>query len=299
MKSKNKKNVKQLLSDKIADALTLKPRADIEDDTVFGTKPRTVTWAELGSSDSEDEATISDFRKRNVNLLSDISKKYEGKVVTRKNFENSEEESDISESEDSSNKDQNVSQKMSMDSSDDSEKEQGVPKSMELKESDSEDFDSDAESDDYSITKFGKKSQDATDNEESEDVEENDDDGDAYDISQMDEPMKEDFEHVKKQNISEEAKKGICVRNQLLVWENLLEMRIHLQRCMNTANQMPMPDTYATLKDQTEFIEEANATKLNVANVLDKYVFIAIYLILLLGISIVCHLGLGFCQHIM
>ncbi|XP_030030259.2 protein Aatf [Manduca sexta] len=272
MKSKNKKNVNQLLSDKIADALTLKPRADIEDDTVFGTKPRTVTWAELGSSDSEDEATISDFRKRNVNLLSDISKKYEGKVVTRKNFENSEEESDISDSEDSSNKDQNVSQKMSMDSSDDSEKEQDVPNSnsMELKESDSEDFDSDAESDDYSITKFGKKSQDATDNEESEDAEEDDDDGDAYDISQMDEPMKEDFEHVKKQNISEEAKKGICVRNQLLVWENLLEMRIHLQRCMNTANQMPMPDTYATLKDQTEFIEEANATKLNVANVLDK-----------------------------
>lgn len=47
-------------------------------------------------------------------------------------------------------------------------------------------------------------------------------------------------------------------------------MRIHLQRCVNSANQMPMPETYNELKNSNEFVEESNNTKLNVATVLDK-----------------------------
>lgn len=104
----------------------------------------------------------------------------------------------------------------------------------------------------------------------SEEDNDEEEDGEGYDISQMDEPMKEEFEHVKKQNVSEEAKKGACVRNQLLIWEGLLEMRIHLQRCMNTANMMPMADKYRELKESKEFEEESNATMNNIATVLDK-----------------------------
>lgn len=100
--------------------------------------------------------------------------------------------------------------------------------------------------------------------------EEEEEDGEGYDISQMDEPVKEEFEHVKKQNISEEAKKGACVRNQLLIWESLLEMRIHLQRCMNSANMMPLADKYAELKGFKEFDEESSVAVNNVATVVDK-----------------------------
>lgn len=100
--------------------------------------------------------------------------------------------------------------------------------------------------------------------------EEEEEDGEGYDISQMDEPVKEEFEHVKKQNISEEAKKGACVRNQLLIWESLLEMRIHLQRCMNSANMMPMPDKYVELKGFKEFEEESSVAVNNIATVVDK-----------------------------
>ncbi|KAJ8717713.1 hypothetical protein PYW07_005643 [Mythimna separata] len=279
MKPKQKKTPQKLLSDKIADALTVKPRADIEDDQVFGTKPKTVTRDDLGSSDSEVEAAISDFRKRNVGLLSEFSKKYEGQVVSRKDLEDSDEEGSSSDDDLLEEKQpQKKKQDFSIDSEgSDSENDLSKTKTIEEKSSDLEDSDSEAESEDYSITQFQKQlnadsedDEEGSGDEEGSDEEEDDDEGEGYDISQMDEPMKENFEHVKKQNLSEDAKKGICVRNQLLLWESLLEMRIHLQRCVNTANQMPMPETYNELKENEEFVEETNATKANVTNVLDK-----------------------------
>ncbi|XP_072942590.1 protein AATF [Epargyreus clarus] len=255
MKPKQKKSSKPILSDKIADALTVKPRADIEDDHVFHTKPKTLTRADLSSSDSEDEAAISDFRKRNVNLLSDISKKYEGKVVSRRDLKS--EVSDGSGSEIERNHSE-------VDSGDDTDNEKIEQNSV----------DSD-ESDDYRITQFKKQlesdeSGQSGEGSDEHDGEDEDDDEEGYDISQMEEPVKEEFEHVKKQNISEEAKKGNCVRSQLLLWEGLLEMRIHLQRCMNTANRMPMSDYYGQLKQSNEFVEETVNTVNNVTNVLEK-----------------------------
>lgn len=302
MKLKQKKNAKLTLSDKIADALTLKPRADIEDDQVFRTKPQTLSRADFGSSDSEDEAAISDFRKRNVNLLSEVSKKYSGRVISRKDLAQS--GSDISgdDSDDDEELPQNGKQKIEEGSSDSETEDHALSQSKlesesEIESEDEEptidritqfkkqihasddenddriaqfkkqiqgsDDDSDVESDDYSITRFKKPVQAGDESDE-------DDEDEGYDISQLEEPMLENFEHVKKQNLSEEAKKGICVRNQLLVWEGLLEMRIHLQRCVSTANQMPMPDTFSELQRSNEFLEESNTTKANVAKVLDK-----------------------------
>ncbi|XP_075981420.1 apoptosis antagonizing transcription factor [Anticarsia gemmatalis] len=280
MKIKQKKSTKKLLSDKIADALTVKPRADIEDDQVFGTKPKTVSKDDIGSSDSEVEAAISDFRKRNVNLLSEVSKKYEGQVVSRKDLKKSDE--DESEDEEITSEeelsDTNKEQISLHSEGSDSEEEVPTLKSTTKDSEESDDSGSDAESEDYSITQFKKQlydnsdddAEDGSEEEDGEEDEEDDDEGEGYDISQMDEPMKETFEHVKKQNISEEAKKGNAVRNQLLLWEGLLEMRIHLQRCMNTANQMPMPEVYNELKENESFQEDTNATKANIANVLDK-----------------------------
>lgn len=272
MKLKAKKITKSTLSDKISDALTLKPRADIEDDHVFGTKPKIISRADLGSSDSEDEAAISDFRKRNVNLLSDVNKKYEGQVASRKDFEESgDESSSIDEQESLSN---NVKQGMQDDSASDIEESEeeleGGNDIAATMDTDSDGNGSDRESDDYSITNFKKQleSDDESQNDGGDNVE--DDDQEGYDISQMDDPVKEDFEHVKKQNLSEEAKKGICVRNQLLVWESLLEMRIHLQRCVNTANQMPDSETYNNLKCNEDFQAESENAKENIAKALEK-----------------------------
>ncbi|CAK1584285.1 unnamed protein product [Parnassius mnemosyne] len=269
MKLKQKKSSKTTLSEKIADALTVKPRADIEDDHVFNSKPKTLSRAEFSSSDSEDDAIISEFRKRNVSLLSEISKKYEGKVVSRKELEENNEEAD------STVKDiTNVSDKNDV---------HDKQRHQINTDSNSEG----SESDDYSITNIKKRiassqdeesdetgDDDHIDNDDDDDDEDDDDDDDddkgTYDISQMEEPVKENFEHMKKQNISEEAKKGASVRNQLLIWESLLEMRIHLQRCMSSANKMPMKDIFMELRYNPEFAEESNKTINNVATILDK-----------------------------
>lgn len=288
MKFKQKSSSKTL-SDKIADALTVKPGVDIEDDQVFGTKPKTVSRVDFSSSESEDEAAISDFRKRNVNLLSEINKKYEGKVTSRKNLEeSSSEQSEESDIVDESNEESDVenstlesgkTKDATVSDSEESEIEEEIPKLQKSTEHTDSESDDTEESDDYSITQFKKQiaeSSDEEDNKEGDDEDSDDDDdddgdeGDGYDISQQDEPIPENFEHIKKQNVSEEAKKGGCVRNQLLLWEGLLEMRIHLQRCMTTANQMPLPETHEVLKGNNNFDEECNTTKANITNVLDK-----------------------------
>ncbi|XP_068620404.1 protein AATF-like [Battus philenor] len=261
MKLKQKKSMNISLSEKIADALTVKPRADIEDDHVFNTKPKTLSRVEFSSSDSEDNALISDFRKRNVNLLSEISKKYEGKVVSRKEIEENSEDEDSDDN--------------PFDAADKTIVQDATSETGNVSDGGSG---SDGESDDYSISKLQNqttKSQDDSDvtDEEQDDQDDDsgsDDENNQYDISAMDEPIKESFEHMKKQNISEEAKKGDCVRNQLLIWESLLEMRIHLQRCISSANKMPMNDYFKELQQNMEFAEESNNTVNNVALVLEK-----------------------------
>ncbi|XP_039759476.1 protein AATF [Pararge aegeria] len=305
MKFKQKKSSKSILSDKIADALTVRPRADIEDDHIFNTKPNTVSRADY-SSESEDEAAISDFRKRTANLLSDISKKYEGEVVSRKELEDSVNSSDLSDGEsnyatsgkgldDSNNglSDDDLPGKHEMarssnGSEDDSENDDDgesadysilktesktIPNKLPGKV-DGTSSDEDGEENDYSMIKKqiqGESDEDQSDASGEEEEDEEEDEGEGFDISQLNEPVQEEFEHVKRQNVSEEGKKGACVRNQLLIWESLLEMRIHLQRCMNTANMMPMSDKYGELKDCKEFAEESNVTMNNVSTVLDKF----------------------------
>lgn len=259
MKPKKINKSRNILSDKIVDAITVKPRPDIEDDHVFGTKPKTTSRVDFSSSGSDDEEYISDFRKRNVNLLSEISKKYEGEVISRNELKHNSDDNSLDKND-----------KLSSNAESDED----------VRESDA--TDSSAESDDYTITKLKgdisnnerHKASDEDDGNDSDEEDYNDsgDDDDGYDISQQEAPVLEKFEHMKKENVAQEVKKGACVRNQLLLWENLLETRIHLQRCVNTANQMPMHDMYENLKhiNSNEFTKHCNVAKTTVAGILDK-----------------------------
>ncbi|KAH9633203.1 hypothetical protein HF086_017758 [Spodoptera exigua] len=264
MKPKQKKTPQKLLSDKIADALTVKPRADIEDDQVFGTKPKTVTRGDFGSSDSEVEAAISDFRKRNVGLLSEFSKKYEGQVVSRKDLEESGDDDSSSDDEESIQKPLLKKKQDTAIDSDASGSENELSKSMANKsqESDFDDSESEGESDDYSIMQFKKQLNDDSEDEEggsdaeegSDDDEDDGDEREGFDISQMEEPMKEEFEHVKKQNITEEAKKGICVRNQLLLsLQNLLLSKYpETKTICNKKLSKQQPETKQTANEDSD-----------------------------------------------
>ncbi|KAL8199173.1 UNVERIFIED_CONTAM: hypothetical protein K2H54_036167 [Gekko kuhli] len=48
--------------------------------------------------------------------------------------------------------------------------------------------------------------------------------------------------------VAEEVEKGRAVKNQIALWDQLLEGRIKLQKALVTANQLPQPDTFPKFK---------------------------------------------------
>lgn len=67
-------------------------------------------------------------------------------------------------------------------------------------------------------------------------------------------------------------RKGVCVRNQLRIWENLLEIRIQLQKCLLTGNKMPQSENFNEIKTASgeEFMNNVSKTRNNLSNLLDK-----------------------------
>ncbi|EMP37708.1 Protein AATF [Chelonia mydas] len=53
-----------------------------------------------------------------------------------------------------------------------------------------------------------------------------------------------------KEKVSEEVEKGKAVKNQIALWDQLLEGRIKLQKALLTANQLPQPDTFPAFKKE-------------------------------------------------
>uniref|UniRef100_A0A8C8ZAX6 Apoptosis antagonizing transcription factor n=1 Tax=Prolemur simus TaxID=1328070 RepID=A0A8C8ZAX6_PROSS len=50
--------------------------------------------------------------------------------------------------------------------------------------------------------------------------------------------------------VSEEVEKGRAVKNQIALWDQLLEGRIKLQKALLTTNQLPQPDVFPVFKDR-------------------------------------------------
>ncbi|XP_067394205.1 protein AATF isoform X2 [Emydura macquarii macquarii] len=52
------------------------------------------------------------------------------------------------------------------------------------------------------------------------------------------------------EKVSEEVEKGKAVKNQIELWDQLLEGRIKLQKALLTANRLPQPDTFPAFKKE-------------------------------------------------
>lgn len=87
--------------------------------------------------------------------------------------------------------------------------------------------------------------------------------------SSEEEENSEAFEHMKTSDVPLEKKKGICTRNQINIWESILEMRIQLQKCLITANKMPQKRIFEEL--ETEFGDKAKDVKGTVTDLLEKF----------------------------
>ncbi|KYM98587.1 Protein AATF [Cyphomyrmex costatus] len=71
-------------------------------------------------------------------------------------------------------------------------------------------------------------------------------------------------------NVDTEIEKGNCVRNQLKLWENFLEMRIKLQKCVVISNQMPQYDVHKELGSDTNFVKKVSETKMKLALIMEN-----------------------------
>ncbi|XP_066142804.1 protein AATF-like [Euwallacea fornicatus] len=79
------------------------------------------------------------------------------------------------------------------------------------------------------------------------------------------------FQHMHKTNRSDQVKKGLCIRNQLSIWENLLELRIQMQKCLLSMNKMPQKDHFKEMSIQSEEFEtKSKEVQKGVSNILDK-----------------------------
>ncbi|XP_016040974.2 protein AATF [Erinaceus europaeus] len=84
--------------------------------------------------------------------------------------------------------------------------------------------------------------------EEGDDEEDFDSEEDrAEDKNSEDDGVVMTFSSVK---VSEEVEKGRAVKNQIALWDQLLEGRIKLQKALLTTNQLPQPDVFPIFKEK-------------------------------------------------
>lgn len=118
--------------------------------------------------------------------------------------------------------------------------------------------------------------------EEEEDVSENDsaEDDESGSESVQEFPNESDAGETTPNNIkliSQKSKendvKGHCVKNQLKMWENLLEVRIRSQSLMTLSNRLPFPDKFRELQESSEnFSSLASEVQNNLTNVINQLI---------------------------
>ena len=256
------------VSQELEDLLNPLPKfADPEDgDEDDATKARVIEG--FDEEEEEDGVGTSALRKHNTVLLSETDRRYVGKKVSRKQLlmeiegSDEEEEDDEEEEEDGS-----IEGEEEADDDDDDDDEN------DIEDDDEKELEgSDAELDGELLPKmkgadltfpqgvdFRKLtdgmddlgvSEDDDDDDEGEDSEGSDEDEGSADDDDDDE-MEADEETVRtfsQNKVDEEVEKGKSVKNQLALYDQLLEGRIKIQKALMTANQLPQPQTFPEFK---------------------------------------------------
>ncbi|XP_016964643.1 protein Aatf [Drosophila biarmipes] len=254
MLRKSKKQ-RQTVAEKVSKLLAHPNESDSEEDSDFDvtTGPRLVDFEE--EEYDLPDARSTDFRKRNVKLLSEQSDRYKGKISSRKELYEEDEDQELSYEESDEDEDdadlEDFKQKLKAGEADDSEEEapgeNGDVPDFNQKllaghfDDDEEDDNSDSED------SAEENSQEST----GEDDEEDDDTGDE----DAEEDTIKPSDVMSKTNHQAEIQKGLCVQNQLRVWERLLELRINTQKFTSKANQLPAPATLKKLGFENEELQ--------------------------------------------
>ncbi|KAK9297242.1 hypothetical protein QLX08_008975 [Tetragonisca angustula] len=257
------KTKRKTLADTVNSLVTTTPVSFNSDDETEYTKAKVVDhYDESDGSDSN--LQVSEIRRRNVDLLDQVDKRYKGKKISRKDIygDNDEDTSSQGTSE-SENEGMDSLEQESNDNMNDSSDEEDIGDNIGDNESD----DSNEEVSHDSETNVEEDSED----ESSVKNEDNDDTSFAK--------QRKDIETISQTNVRSDIEKGNCVRNQLKLWENLLEVRIKLQKCLVTSNQMPQHDVYQNFKTNIEYTKTADETGNNLKILLNNMLQLQTFLL--------------------
>ncbi|XP_068125465.1 protein AATF isoform X2 [Hyperolius riggenbachi] len=210
------------LSQELESLLNPQPRFwDPEDDQDEATAAKVIEKFDEGEIEDDDDGAIilKNLKKRTVTFLSDTDKRYQGKATSRKDLKAEFEQQSFSE-----DSDENESQGDDYSIMDKAEEEDG------------EDEDDDDDDDEGS-----QSAEQDTDTEQDSEEEA----ADEHDMEESDE-----VQTFSKEKVSSDVAKGQGIKNQIAIWDQLLEGRIKIQKALLSANQLPQPDTFPLFKKE-------------------------------------------------
>ncbi|XP_033156864.1 protein Aatf [Drosophila mauritiana] len=258
----------QTVAEKVSKLLAHPNESDSAEDSDFdvATGPRLVDFEE--EEYDLPDARSTDFRKRNVKLLSEQSDRYKGKISSRKELDDDEDEDNDEQElsyEESDEDDEDLTdfkEKLKAGGADDSEEETAAGHSESGEESEeiernSTDFQKKFEAGDFKYDDYDEEEDDDSEEEDHSQESEGDDDDDDNDSE--DEEAEDDAikpsDVMSKTNHQAEIQKGFAVQNQLRIWERLLELRINTQKFTSKANQLPAPDSLTKLASESDELQ--------------------------------------------
>lgn len=272
----------QPLALQLEQLLNPRPREeDPEADTEEATAARVIDRFDEGEDGEGDFLAVGSIRKRASAFVLDTDKRYSGKATSRKAWKEDcweqtvpgVSDQEISDKEGSGD---GVSEALSLEESDAGDlsaaEEQDADDSEESSPAWKKGRSHSAKAPGFSfqsISDFEKftegmddlgSSEEEEEEEEESGMEEGDGDGEedsdeesegdgaaARDRQSEDDGVVLTFSGAK---VSEEVEKGRAVKNQIALWDQLLEGRIKLQKALLTTNQLPQPDVFPVFKDK-------------------------------------------------
>ncbi|XP_032381583.1 protein AATF [Etheostoma spectabile] len=227
-------------SQELEDLLNPLPKfADPEDEDDEATKAKVI---ERFNEDDDEDGGLSALRKHNSSLLSETDRRYVGKTVSRKQLlmdvdESGEEEGSIEEQDEEEDS-------LGDEEADDEENEEeevvgrDAQLSAQLSFPQGVDFHKLTEGmDDLGVSEDDSGEETEGSDEDDDETEDDDDDEDEGTVRTF-----------SQEKVDEEVEKGNAVKNQLALWDQLLEGRIKIQKALMTANQLPQPQTFPHFK---------------------------------------------------
>ncbi|XP_018412279.1 PREDICTED: protein AATF [Nanorana parkeri] len=221
------------LSQELESLLNPQPRFwDPEDDGDEATAAKVIEKCDEGEIEDDDGAIIlKNLKKRSVTFLSDTDKRYQGKKTSRKDIKAELGEQSFSEdSDEEASKDEELDSNLELMSGDEDEV------------TDAEDNESEEEGDD--------DDDGSVDDREIAELDSDEDDEVSAQHDGEDSDLQDAVQTFSKEKVSSDVAKGQGIKNQITIWDQLLEGRIKIQKALLSANQLPQHDTLALFKEK-------------------------------------------------